>query len=136
MKIFKELPLWNKVAIINSVGAVIFCILNLIFRTEELRALLYIFLIICFLANQLAILERSEKYRKCYLFEFKKYDDLLWSYCEMGRYIDGFNIPELADLQQRIEMELLDVEAKQELYATQIGVSDLEFKRLKEEGLI
>ena len=53
-------------------------------------------------------------------------DQLKWSYIEMGKYIDKFNLPELSDLSWRIENELRDIEIKKNNYAKHLGIKERE----------
>jgi hypothetical protein len=50
---------------------------------------------------------RNEKYISDY-----EISELIYSYCQMGKYIKDKDIPELEDIQVRIENELNDIEIR------------------------
>ena len=62
---------------------------------------------------------RKEKYILNY-----EIDQLRWSYIQMGKYIDKFNLTELSDLSWRIENELRDIEIKKNNYAKHLGIKE------------
>lgn len=51
-------------------------------------------------------------------------DQLRWSYIQMGKYIDKFNLPELSDLSWRIKNELKDIEIKKKDRAKILGLKE------------
>lgn len=55
-------------------------------------------------------------------------DQLKWSYIQMGKYIDKFNLPELSDLSWRIKNELIDIEIKKNDRAKILGLKEGEDK--------
>lgn len=55
-------------------------------------------------------------------------DQLKWSYIEMGKYIDKFNLTELSDLSLRIENELKDIEIRKNNRAKILGLKEGEDK--------
>lgn len=44
----------------------------------------------------------------------------------MGRYIEGFHVPELYDLDARIENEFNDIKIRKKNYAEQLGIKEFE----------
>ena len=62
---------------------------------------------------------RKEKYILNY-----EIDQLRWSYIQMGKYIDKFNLTELSDLSWRIKNELRDIEIRKNNYAKHLGIKE------------
>ena len=56
--------------------------------------------------------------------ELAKFENTLlrWSYEDMGQYVDKMNIPELSDINIRIDNELRDIEIKKNRYAGRKGI--------------
>lgn len=44
-------------------------------------------------------------------------EELKYSYRQMGKYVKSLNIPELADIEYRIENELRDIEVKKKWFS-------------------
>ena len=127
---FRWLPLL--VAIV-ACGLAIY---NVFLKNENLTLFIWIILFIHAWTLVFQKIRELDKWQKYFMFKQKECIDLRWSYREMGMYINRLHIPELADLDNRIELEFMDIEAKQELFAPQIGVSPAEYKKLKAEGRI
>lgn len=140
-KFIKELSFWNKMAILFSILAGIFCVLSIIYKSENLMTATYVYVVISLIANIQSINIQRKNYVNLYLLKYRENLDLRWSYEAMGRYIKQLNeekikSPELDDIEFRIQNELRDISIKTEHYAKQIGVSDKDFKKFKEEGRI
>lgn len=68
--------------------------------------------------------KRWQKYSNLYLLKQNEVLDLLWSYRDMGEYIDQFKIPELHDIDLRIENEIKDVKVKKGRFAENLGIKE------------
>lgn len=133
-RFFKQLPLFNKIALICSIIAFILAIYNIFEKSEVVRAGIYVFVIICLIANFMSVCQQRDKFSKLYILKHREVMDLRWSYEQMGRYVKRMELPELSDIEIRIANELRDISVKQEYVAEQIGISKKEFKEFKEEG--
>ena len=71
--------------------------------------------------------EVSKLRKEKYLLDYE-IDQLKWSYIEMGKYIDKFNLTELSDLSWRIENELKDIEIRKNNRAKILGLKEGEDK--------
>lgn len=114
----------NDIGLMLSVTAGILAILN-IYWIDIPRDIIYV---LCFFGVTFSwayALRQYSKYSNLYLLAKQESLDLLWSYREMGRYIDKMNIPELHDLDLRIENELQDVKVKKEALAERLGVKEI-----------
>lgn len=69
--------------------------------------------------------EESKLQKEKFLLDYE-IDQLKWSYIEMGKYIDKFNLTELSDLSWRIENELKDIEIRKNNYAKCLGIKERE----------
>lgn len=129
-KLLRWGPLWV------AIGMLLLAISNVYFKSDKLTLVIWIMLFIHAWTLVFQKMRELDKWQKYFMFKQKECIDLRWSYREMGMYINRLHIPELADLDNRIELEFMDIEAKQELFAPQIGVSPAEYKKLKAEGRI
>ena len=114
----------NDIGLMLSVIALILAILN-IFWIDIPRDIIYVLCLFGLICNWAHVLRQYSKYSNLYLLAKQESLDLLWSYREMGRYIDKMNIPELHDLDLRIENELQDVKVKKEALAERLGVKEI-----------
>ena len=119
-KTMKKINL-NDVGLILSVIAFILAILN-IFWIDIPRDIIYVICLLSVICNWAHALRQYSKYSNLYLIAKNESLDLLWSYREMGRYINKMNIPELHDLDLRIENEIQDVKVRKEELAETLGV--------------
>lgn len=71
-------------------------------------------------------MRQYKKYSDLYLLKSREVLDLEWSYREMGRYIDRLKVPELNDLDLRIENELNDIKIRKKNFAEQLGIKEFE----------
>lgn len=133
-RFFKQLQLFNKIALICSVIAFILAIFNIFEKSEAVRAGIYVFVFFCMIANFMSVCQQRDKFSKLYILKQREVMDLRWSYEQMGRYVKRMELPELSDIEIRIANELRDISVKQEYVAEQIGISKKEFKEFKEEG--
>lgn len=133
-RFFKQLQLLNKIALICSIIAFVLSIYNIFEKSEAVRAGIYVFVIICLIANFMSVCQQRDKFSKLYILKQREVMDLRWSYEQMGRYVKRMELPELSDIEIRIANELRDISVKQEYVAEQIGISKKEFKEFKEEG--
>ena len=111
----------NYVGLILTVIAFILAILN-IFGTDIPRDIIYVICLLGLTCNWAHASKQYQKYSNLYLVAKNESLDLLWSYREMGRYIDKMNIPELYDINLRIENEIQDVKVRKEELAKTLGV--------------
>ena len=114
----------NDLGLILSVTAFILAILN-IFVTDIPRDIIYVICLLGLTCNWAHAFRQYLKYSNLYLLAKQESLDLLWSYREMGRYIDKQNIPELHDLDLRIENEIQDVKVRKEALAERLGVKKI-----------
>lgn len=133
-RFFKQLQLFNKIALICSIIAFVLAIYNIFEKSEAVRAGIYVFVITCLIANFMSVCQQRDKFSKLYILKQREVMDLRWSYEQMGRYVKRMELPELSDIEIRIANELRDISVKQEYVAEQIGISKKEFKEFKEEG--
>lgn len=71
--------------------------------------------------------EENKLRKEKYLLDYE-IDQLKWSYIQMGKYIDKFNLTELSDLSWQIENELKDIEIKKNNRAKILGLKEGEDK--------
>lgn len=102
-----------KVALILCLIALICSTVGLFFLKEELRYVTWVLLIV-WVINYWEIVEENIKLRKEQIAKDYEIDSLKWSYMEMGRYINKFQIDELSDIDFRIENELRDIEIRKQ----------------------
>lgn len=114
----------NDIGFILSVIAVILAILNIVGKDIP-RDIIYVLCLLGLTCNWAHVLRQYSKYSNLYLLAKQESLDLLWSYREMGRYIDNLNIPELHDLDLRIENEIRDVKVRKEALAERLGVKEI-----------
>ena len=114
----------NDVGFILNVIAIILAILY-IFGKDIPRDIIYVLYLFGLICNWAHVLRQYSKYSKLYLLAKQESLDLLWSYREMGRYIDNLNISELHDLDIRIENEIRDVKVRKEALAERLGVKEI-----------
>ena len=114
----------NDIGLILSVIAFILAILN-IFWIDIPRDIIYVICCLVITCNWAHAIRQYSKYSGLYLLAKQESMDLLWSYREMGRYIDKMNIPELHDLDLRIENEIRDVKVRKETLAERLGVKEI-----------
>lgn len=114
----------NDASLILSVIAFILAILN-IFGTDIPRDIIYVICLLGLTCNWAYALGKYSKYSNLYLLAKQESLDLLWSYREMGRYIEKFEIEELHDLDLRIENEIQDVKVRKEALAERLGVKEI-----------
>ena len=88
------------------------------------RDFIYLICLASITCNWAHATKRWQKYSKLYLLKQREVLELLWSYRDMGRYINGFKIPELKDLDLRIENEIQDVKVKKERFAENLGIKE------------
>lgn len=113
----------NDISIVFAIIAMIISILNL-FGASIPRDIIYALCIVSLLCNWAHAMRQYKKYSDLYLLKSREVLDLEWSYQEMGRYIDRLKVPELNDLDLRIENELNDIKVKKEWYAKNLGIKD------------
>ena len=115
----------NDVSIVFSIIAMIIAISNL-FGASIPRDIIYLFCMISLICNWAHVMRRYKKYSDLFLLKQREVLDLVWSYREMGRYIEKFHVPELYDLDIRIENEFNDIKIRKKNYAEQLGIKEFE----------
>lgn len=112
----------NDIGLILSITAFILAIANLWLNLP--RDFIYLICLASIICNWAYAIKRYQKYSNLYLLEQREVLDLLWSYRDMGRYINNFKIPELYDLDLRIENEIQDVKVRKEHFAENLGIKE------------
>ena len=112
----------NDIGLIFSITAFILAIANIWLNIP--RDYIYLICFASITCDWAHATKRWQKYSKLYLLKQNEVLDLLWSYRNMGRYINGFKIPELEDLDLRIENEIQDVKIKKERFAENLGIKE------------
>lgn len=115
----------NDISIAFSIIAMIIAISNL-FGASIPRDIIYLLCMISLICNWAHAMRRYKKYSDFFLLKQREVLDLEWSYREMGRYIEGFHVPELYDLDARIENEFNDIKIRKKNYAEQLGIKEFE----------
>ena len=113
----------NDIGLILSVIAFILAALN-VFWIDIPRDFIYLICLASIICSWDYASKRYQKYSNLYLLEQREVLDLLWSYRDMGRYIHRLKIPELEDLDLRIENEIQDVKVKKEQFAENLGIKE------------
>lgn len=108
-------------------------ILNLFLSNEYVRILIIILGAASLFDLIFELAKKNDKLQKYFYLKYRECDDLVWSYQQMGSYIEQMHIPELSDLNLRIENELRDIKVKQEFTAERLGISDEELEALRNE---
>ena len=88
------------------------------------RDFIYLICLASITCNWAHATKRWLKYSNLYLLKQEEVLDILWSYRDMGRYIKGFKIPELNDIDLRIENEIKDVKVRKERFAENLGIKE------------
>lgn len=112
----------NDIGCILSMTAFIMAIANIWLNLP--RDFIYLICLASMICNWAYATKRWMKYSNLYLLKQNEVLDLLWSYRDMGRYIEGFKIPELKDLDIRIENEIQDVKIRKERFAEKLGIKE------------
>lgn len=119
--------LLSNMAIICSVVSFIIAILNLIFfNSEFLRGIVWSLVFIVMVLDFLVLLKMNiREENENFLLNYEN-NILRYSYIQMGKYIKRLNIPELDDIELRIENELKDIEIKKQWQAEKLGIKTKE----------
>ena len=115
----------NDVSIVLAIIAMIIAVSNL-FGASIPKDIIYALCLVSMICNWAHAMRRYKKYSDLFLLKQREVLDLVWSYREMGRYIEGFHVPELHDLDARIEIELNDIKIRKKNYAEQLGIKEFE----------
>ena len=118
----KNVKIKTKIALVISLIAAICSVINLFFKDENLRIIIWALVICVWAIDYLVICEDVNKDEKENILLRYEVDLLRWSYRGMGRYINHMNLPELEDIDTRISNELNDIEIKKEDYAEKLGI--------------
>ena len=113
---------YAKATLAVSVLAMIIAIINIFFQVENLRTVILTLAVIVFLMNFWNILTDNFNLMNENLMLKYEIDELRYSYIQMGQYVDKFEIPELHDMDLRIETELNDIEVKKSWFAESHGI--------------
>ena len=113
----------NDIGLILSVIACILAALN-VFWIDIPRDFIYLICLVSIICNWAYAFKRYQKYSNLYLLEQREVLDLLWSYRDMGKYINRFKIPELHDIDLRIENEIMDVKVRKKRLAENLGIKE------------
>lgn len=119
--------LLSYLAMICSVVSFIIAILNLIFfNSDFLRGVVWSLVFIVMALDFLVLLKWSTREQnENYLLNYENII-LRYSYIQMGEYVKHLNIPELNDIERRIENELRDIEIKKKWQAKKLGIKTKE----------
>lgn len=115
----------NDVSFACSIILIIIVILKL-FGASIPRDIIYLFCMISVICNWAHAMRQYKKYSNLYLLKQIEVLDLIWSYRDMGKYIEQFHVPELHDLDARIEIELNDIKIRKKNYAEHLGIKEFE----------
>lgn len=122
MKVLKILSKMTKIAVVISFIAIIAAVSNIFLQIQIVRIFIWAAVAIAITLDILAIEEINIKLIQEKQLLAYELDQLQWSYKEMGRYISRMDIPELADIETRIDNELRDIEIKKSWYAERRGI--------------
>lgn len=117
MKVLKILSKKTKIAVVISYIATIAALTNLFLQNESVRAVIWSAVVIVFALDIWGFIETNAKLMKEKQVLAYEINQLQWSYKEMGRYISRMDIPELADIETRIDNELRDIEIRKGYYS-------------------
>lgn len=118
----KNIKLKTKIGIILSRVALFIAIANLFIGNEIVREIIWLMCIFAFVFLMLSDSEEINRLQKENLLQAYEIYCLRCSYRGMGDYIEYQNLPELEDINIRIENELNDIEIKKENYAERLGI--------------
>ena len=114
------------IGIVCIIASVIILIANLIYAKEIIAIVGFDVAAVGYILISIGKTKEVSKLRKeKYLLDYE-IDQLKWSYIQMGKYIDKFNLPELSDLSWRIKNELKDIEIKKSNRAKFLGLKERE----------
>ena len=117
--------LLNYIAMALSGASFIIAVLNLMFfQSDVLRDVVFIIVFLVLGLDFLILFKMNDKEFKENILNYYEIQILRWSYIDMGRYIKDLNIPELNDIELRIENELRDIEIKKGWYAENLGIKN------------
>lgn len=112
------------IGIICIVTSIITLIVGLIFVNDISAAVGFNFAAVGYILISIGKTREENKLRKeKYILNYE-IDQLRWSYIQMGKYIDKFNLTELSDLSWRIKNELRDIEIRKNNYAKHLGIKE------------
>lgn len=117
MRVFNFLSKKTKIAVVISIIATIAAVSNIFLQIEIVRIFIWAAVVIVFALDFLSIAESNIKLIQEKQLLAYELDQLQWSYKEMGRYISRMDIPELADIETRIDNELRDIEIRKGYYS-------------------
>lgn len=115
--------LFSNLAVICAVVGFIIAVLNLIFfNSELLRDIVWILIFVVMGLDYLLLLKWHIREQNENL--LLRYENIILedSYIQMGEYIKHLNIPELNDIEFRIQNELRDIEIKKQWQAEKLGI--------------
>lgn len=118
----KKIKLKTKIGLTISVLAFFIAIANLFIHDEIVRLIIWTMCICVFALSGWSMTEDIDKLHKENLLQAYEIDCLRCSYRGMGDYIEYQNLPELEDINIRIENELNYIEIKKEDYAERLGI--------------
>lgn len=101
MKIFKILNKKNLIALILSIGCMIFAIANIIIKSESIRMGIWVVLIIVFILDYLALMDEWMKEKKVRLATEFSYSEAVMLIDKIINHVVYSDIPE----KQRLELE-------------------------------
>ena len=101
--------------------AAIVAVINIYYQKDNLNNVVFDLLLVAvfiYAKNQTHSQNELQKKLQKEL-DWAKFENTLlrWSYQDMGKYIDKMNIPELSDINLRIDNELRDIDIKKNMYA-------------------
>lgn len=92
--------------------AAIVAVIGIYYQKDNLKDVVFdLMLLAFFIKTENQAHNQNELQKELELVKFEN-TLLRWSYQDMGQYIDKMNIPELSDINLRIDNELRDIEIK------------------------
>ena len=102
----------NTIGIICIITSILIIMANLIYGDVNIAIVGFAVAAVGYILISIGKIKEADKHRKEeYILKYE-IDELIYSYRQLGKYIKDKNIPELEDIQTRIEYELSDIAIK------------------------
>lgn len=99
----------NTIGIVCIITSILIIMANLIYGDVNIAIVGFAVAAVGYILISIGKIKEANKHRaEEYILNYE-ISELIYSYREMGRYVKDKNIPELEDIQTRIEIELNDV---------------------------
>ena len=118
----KKIRTKHIVAMIFSLTAMGVAITNLFWPNDYLRSLVWVLLIVSIGLNIIGLLDRCEELIDENLLLAYEISELIYSYKQMGKYVESLEHDDLFDIDLRIENELNDIEVRKKWFAESHGL--------------